>query len=409
MPYAYLRPDAIGCPDCGLVQQLPAADPRHVLECVRCGCSLAGPAGANIDVPLAFSAAALALLVPAVLAPLMSLISFGVERRDWLPTGVQVLWNEGFGTLGTVVFLFSVAIPFAYLGLIVCVLSAIRLGIRAPLGKLLRWAVELRPWAMTEVYLVGCCVAYTRLEAIGNVHVDVGGWCLMGATFAVLLAAVTLDVGSVWDALSFRAEPVRSARTISCDSCDLLLDEEHERSVCPRCGARLHRRIPDTLKRTLALVIAGFLLYVPANLLPVLSIERFGREEPNTILRGVHELISTGLWPLAIIVFTASIVVPLVKLCGLSLMLLLTSRRSRRWLLGRTRLYRFIDFIGRWSSIDLFMISILVALVQFGALTRVRPQAGAVAFGAVVVVTMFASRCFDPRVMWDAAAVDGAT
>jgi paraquat-inducible protein A len=87
---------------------------------------------------------------------------------------------------------------------------------------------------------------------------------------------------------------------------------------------------------------------------------------------------------------------------------LLTSRRSRRWLLGRTRLYRFIDFIGRWSSIDLFMISILVALVQFGALTRVRPQAGAVAFGAVVVVTMFASRCFDPRVMWDAAAADGA-
>jgi uncharacterized paraquat-inducible protein A len=78
------------------------------------------------------------------------------------------------------VFLFSVAIPFAYLGLIVCVLSAIRLGIRAPLGKLLRWAVELRPWAMTEVYLVGCCVAYTRLEALGNVHVDVGGWCLMG-------------------------------------------------------------------------------------------------------------------------------------------------------------------------------------------------------------------------------------
>jgi paraquat-inducible protein A len=134
----------------------------------------------------------------------------------------------------------------------------------------------------------------------------------------------------------------------------------------------------------------------------VLSIERFGHEDPNTILGGVRELISNGLWPLAVIVFTASILVPLMKLFGLSLMLVMTRGRSRRWLIGRTRLYRFIDFIGRWSSIDLFMISILVALVQFGALTRVRPESGAMAFASVVVVTMFASRCFDPRIMWDA-------
>jgi paraquat-inducible protein A len=149
-------------------------------------------------------------------------------------------------------------------------------------------------------------------------------------------------------------------------------------------------------------VIAGFLLYLPANVLPVLSVERFGRVEPNTILSGVRELITLGLWPLAILVFAASILIPLAKLFGLSMMLLMTHFRSRRWLVGRTQLYRFIDFIGRWSSIDLFMISILVALVQFGNLTRVRPQGGAVAFAAVVIVTMLASRCFDPRVMWDA-------
>jgi paraquat-inducible protein A len=142
---------------------------------------------------------------------------------------------------------------------------------------------------------------------------------------------------------------------------------------------------------------------LPANALPVLSIERFGHEDPNTIIGGVHELITSGLWPLAAVVFTASILVPLMKLFGLSLMLVLTRWRSHRWLIGRTRLYRFIDFIGRWSNIDLFMISILVALVQFGTLTRVRPEAGALAFAAVVVVTMIASRCFDPRVMWDEA------
>jgi paraquat-inducible protein A len=135
----------------------------------------------------------------------------------------------------------------------------------------------------------------------------------------------------------------------------------------------------------------------------VLTIERFGREDTSTIVGGVHELITNGLWPLAIVVFTASVVVPLMKLFGLTLMLVMTSMRSARWLLMRTRLYRLIDMIGRWSNIDLFMISLLVALVQFGTLTTVRPQPGAIAFAAVVVITMAASRCFDTRLMWDAA------
>jgi paraquat-inducible protein A len=386
-----------------LVQQLPPPRPNAVIECVRCGSALSRPTIAGTAAPLAFSVAALILLLPAATMPLMSLVSFGVERTDWLPTGVEALWSGGFGTLAAVIFLLSIAIPFTYLGLLAGVLSATRLGFRAPLGRLFRWAVELRPWAMTEVYLVGCCVGYTRLQDVGNVHIDTGGWCLMATTLAVLLTGVTLDERAVWDALPFRVEPLRSGTTISCDTCDLLLDAERARSACPRCGTTLHPRKPDTLRRTLALVIAGFVLYLPANVLPVLSIERFGHDQPNTILSGVRELVSAGLWPLAIIVFAASILIPLMKLCGLSLMLVLTHWRSRRWLVGRTLMYRFIDFIGRWSSIDLFMISILVALVQFGALTRVRPESGAVAFAAVVVVTMFASRCFDPRVMWDAA------
>ena len=395
-------PGAIDCAHCGLVQHVPVSPRGSVLECVRCGHTLGAPAAAHIDVSLAFSAAALALMLPSALAPLMSLASFGVQRRSWLPTGVEALWHDGFPSLATVVFFFSIVIPFVYLALMVYVLGAVRLGAPGPLGKAFRWAGELRPWAMIEVYLVGCCVAYTRLEQVGDVHVGLGGWCLVAATFAVLLATVTLDEDAVWAALSIRDDPKRSRQTLRCDTCGLPMDAKYERSQCRCCGARVYRRKPATMQRTLALVIAGFLLYLPANVLPVLSVERFGRVEPNTILSGVRELISLGLWPLAILVFAASILIPLAKLCGLSLMLLMTHFRSNRWLVGRTQLYRFIDFIGRWSSIDLFMISILVALVQFGNLTRVRPQGGAVAFAAVVIVTMFASRCFDPRVMWDA-------
>jgi paraquat-inducible protein A len=392
-----------GCADCGLVQTLPSVPVGAIAQCVRCGHGLARGPGVGIDMSLAFSVTALLLLLPSTLSPLMSLISFGVQRRSWLPSGVEALWNDGFGPLATVVFLFSIAVPFVYFALMVWVLGAVRLGIAVPLGRLFRWAGELRPWAMIEVYLVGCCVAYSRLEDIGTVHVDVGGWCLFAAACSVLLAAINLDERAVWNALPTRAQPSPGKRSISCGACELLIDAAREDAACPRCGATLHRRKPDAMRRTLALVITGFLLYLPANLLPVLSIERFGRDEPNTILSGVHELITSGLWPLAVIVFTASMLVPLVKLFGLSLMLVMTRWRSRRWLVARTRLFRFIDLIGRWSSIDLFMISILVAMVQFGALTRVRPEPGAVAFAAVVVVTMFASRCFDPRVMWDQA------
>jgi paraquat-inducible protein A len=156
------------------------------------------------------------------------------------------------------------------------------------------------------------------------------------------------------------------------------------------------------MRRTVALVIAGYLLYIPANTMPVLTTIRLGREEHNTILSGVLELIQNDLWPLAVIVFTASIILPLLKLCGLTWMLVSTRRGSSRHLLGRTRLYRTIDAIGRWSNIDVFTVSVLVAVLQFGALTGVHAGDGLIAFAAVVIITMVATIVFDARLMWDA-------
>src|ERR1700733_9716963 len=133
--------DNIACPDCGLLQRLPR--PRTVSECVRCGFGLSRDANAGVEAPLVFAAAALLLLLPAAMTPLMSLISFGIQRQNWLPTGVEALWSGGFGALATVVFLFSIAIPFGYLGLLVWVLSGTQFGSKAPLGRLFRWVVEL--------------------------------------------------------------------------------------------------------------------------------------------------------------------------------------------------------------------------------------------------------------------------
>jgi paraquat-inducible protein A len=150
-------------------------------------------------------------------------------------------------------------------------------------------------------------------------------------------------------------------------------------------------------------VIAALVLYVPANLYPVLTVVQLGAGSPSTILGGVEELLASGMYPLAALVFFASILVPVLKLTGLLVMLLTTHYGLRTRPRDRTVLYRIVSAIGRWSMIDIFMESILVALVRFGVIVTIEPGGGAIAFAAVVVITMFAAEGFDPRLMWDAA------
>jgi len=173
-------------------------------------------------------------------------------------------------------------------------------------------------------------------------------------------------------------------------------------AFCPRCGAELCRRKPNSLARTWALVIAASILYIPANVYPIMTVISFGKGEPDTILSGVQSLMASGMWPLAILVFFASITVPLIKLFGLTLLLISVQYQWQWRPRQRTILYRITEAVGRWSMIDIFMISILVALVRLEAIATIEPGVGATSFAAVVVLTMFAAMSFDPRLIWDA-------
>ncbi len=314
------------------------------------------------------------------------------------------MWREGFGFLALIVAGFSIAAPLAYLGLLVAVLSGLGLGANpAWLGPAFRWTQFLRPWAMPEIYAVGGFVAYSRMEKIANVDVGAGGWALLAAALAFLAVDAMIDKRAVWRAIGPDAAIRPGEDAIACLSCGLLAPDAGEGARCPRCGAGLRRRKQEALARTAALVLAAALLYIPANFLPVLTIERYGRIESDTIMAGIRELAHIGAWPLAVIVFLASIVVPLLKLLSLAWFLAAEMRGSPRGLFARTRLHDIVNNIGRWSNIDVFMGSILAALVQFGVLYNVTAEPGAIAFAAVVLLTMIASRCFDPRLMWDAA------
>jgi paraquat-inducible protein A len=195
----------------------------------------------------------------------------------------------------------------------------------------------------------------------------------------------------------------RSLGLLVCTRCRATVratGEEH--SFCPRCGARLQMRRPQSLGTTAALVVTAAVLYIPANVLPVLSTRTFFGDDDDTIMSGVITLAQQGSWPIALLVFFASIVVPLLKLVAMGETLFAIWRNRVRFPLQRSRLFRLVEFVGRWSMLDVFAMSLLVSLVQIQSLAIVRIRPGAFAFAAVVVLTMLAAQSFDERLLWDA-------
>jgi paraquat-inducible protein A len=196
----------------------------------------------------------------------------------------------------------------------------------------------------------------------------------------------------------------RNASLISCHSCHLLCRAPSRSSntmMCPRCGATMHQRKPNSIKRTWALILAAYIFYIPANLLPITTVISFGKAQSDTIMSGVIYFIVSGMWPIALVIFVASVLVPLLKLFILTFLLISVQRRSAWRMTDRTRLYRITEAVGRWSMVDIYVVTILVALVNLGSLATIKAGPGAVFFAAVVVITLFAAMSFDPRLIWD--------
>lgn len=189
----------------------------------------------------------------------------------------------------------------------------------------------------------------------------------------------------------------------NCHVCGLLavLDQTNTISYCPRCGAGLHLRKPDSIARTWAFILAAAILYIPANVLPIMVTDTLFGTQSDTIMSGVAYLWHTGSWPLALIVFIASVVVPMLKLMALILLLISVQTRSSWAPLQRTRLFRLVELIGKWSMLDIFVVALMVTLVQLKVLASISAGPATLAFGAVVVLTMFAATSFDPRLIWD--------
>jgi paraquat-inducible protein A len=191
---------------------------------------------------------------------------------------------------------------------------------------------------------------------------------------------------------------------VRCHTCALACEDTtgmdtHPR--CPRCNAALHRRRPASIARAWALLLAGAICYIPANVLPVMYTFVPGGGGDSTIMSGINQFWHHGAYGIALVIFVASVIVPCTKFLVLGLLLATSRRRSQRARRTRARLYRMVEAIGYWSMLDVLVVAIVAALVRFQALGRIEPRAGIVFFGVVVILTMLSAMSFDPRLIWD--------
>lgn len=225
----------------------------------------------------------------------------------------------------------------------------------------------------------------------------------MGLRQGMLMKTAKVRTGHTHANLS-SDPPVTAAQRglMLCQTCGLLcIPSPLLQSACPRCASHLSLRKPNSIARTWAFLIAACILYIPANLLPIMQTRSLFEAQEDTIMSGIVFLWVTGSWPLAVLVFFASIVVPSFKLIALTGLTVSVQRRYRHHRQFRARVYRLVEVIGRWSMLDIYVVALLVALVQIKSLAIVNAGPGAAAFGAVVVLTIFAAESFDPRLIWD--------
>jgi paraquat-inducible protein A len=421
------------CPDCDLMQRIPVLSSGETARCLRCGHSMAAGKTDPLNRTFAFAIAAAIVLVIANVTPLMGLSAAGRHASTTIFGGVLKMWHQGQGITAALVAFCTVVAPTIYIAFMLTILVALRRDlVPSWIGTMLRISDAGKSWAMVEVMMLGILVALVKIADLATVIPGVGMFAVFALIVLVSAITVSFDPREVWSRIRWvdgaalpvgeeglsrpgedRPMPADAAEGLTaaglglvrCGACGLLSKPAvlAEPGYCPRCGKTLAVRHRRTIQRTWALLIAAAICYIPANLMPVMNTTMPAHAEKDTIMNGVILLYASGSWPLALIVLIASVIIPVAKIITLAYLLVTIQFRfrkleSRR---ERIRIYRFVEIIGRWSMLDVFVVTFVVALVQLQPLMSVEPGVGVVFFSAVVVLTMFAAQQFDPRLIWD--------
>jgi paraquat-inducible protein A len=417
------RHEIVACEECDLLQLAAPLAPGSSLRCRRCHAELGRGRTNGPEYALAFTLASAVLLVISNVFPIVGLSVNGNLVQTTLAGSVRMLYSHGTWPLAVLVFLTTILMPVLQTVAMLWLLLPLKFG-RVPWHAVegFRLFQLARPWGMTEVLILGLLVALVKLAHIAKVVPGTALWSFVVLMLLLAAASASFDPREMWSRIYalkkadgvWRVPSLKLRRTavtasayglVLCEECGLLASDPARSGVhaCPRCKSPLHRRKPASLSRTWAYLTAAIVLYVPANVLPVMNTSSLFGAQKDTIMSGVVYLWISGSWLLAVLVFIASIVVPMLKILGLAYLAVSTQLHSQWLPVQRTRIYRAVELVGRWSMLDIYVITMLVALVQFQALATIEAGPASIAFGAVVVLTLLAAMAFDPRLIWDAA------
>lgn len=362
----------------------------------------------------------LLMYLPAVLLPLMTFKSLGFSDSANVIESIVNFYKNDYYFVSLMVFLSAFAFPFLLLAIMFFITFNLRRG-RYPsfLPQLFRTYLHLEEWAMVEVYLLGIMITIIKMVDSSEIVYQWGMICFTSMVVLSLAVSTTLDKKYFWHLIEsngtlnacenivlpeeLSGEPTTGLqhKLTLCHTCEKIVSTSCEGKECPRCKAKIHIRIPGSTGKTWALILTSMVLIIPANLLPIMEVDFLGIPDKSTILDGIIYFFQHGSFFIGLVILTASILVPVFKIIGLSILLLSTHSRAPRYLRNKTIMYRSIAFIGRWSMLDIFVIALLTVLVDYGFFTSIHAAPAATYFCLVVAATMFAAITFDPRIMWD--------
>lgn len=420
--------DLVACPDCDKLLEKQDIPDNKAVQCPRCGSLLHTTIAHSLQKAIALSLAGLIIYIPAITLSIMTFTVAGLKGSGSVVDAMLALFEGDYYFVGLMVLLVSIVFPLLKLGLLFLSSVSIAFGRTSKnVVAMFRLYNHLSEWGMVEVYMLGILVSIIKMYSMAMIHYDIGFFCFIGLVILTVWSSTVVDdyrywilieegqkndssesLDSIRSGFDSDAETAREAGLVRCHDCGKLSINESVASDevlhCPRCHAKLHVRKPQSLNRTWALVLASLILYFPANILPMMRVNFMGTPDDSTILDGIIYFFQSGEYLVGGIILTASVLVPLFKILGIILILLSLRFHWTGWLKHKSAIFRFIEFIGRWSFLDVFVIALLAAMVRFGALTTIEADQAAPYFTAVVVCTMLAALSFDPRIMWDIGA-----
>lgn len=397
------------CHECDWVAALPPLARGEAAVCPRCGHQLAERHSVGTEVEIAWGLAALVALVIALSFEFISFETSGITHSIVLGDTALALFHYDYMFLGGLVLATTVLLPAIYLLIILYLDTGLALGRELPgsgaLASILR---PISPWIMSDVFIVGVLVSLVKIVTLADI--EIGPSFVAFCAYAVLMlrAISGFDPELLWDKIAGQTsapagvQPGRCAQEqgiTDCVACGALFDYAKS-PRCPRCQRKHRGHNLDRLQVTWALLVTATMLLLPANILPILNTTSFGNSEPQTIIGGAWYLAHNGSLPIAVVIFVASIVIPIVKILSLSWLCLQARNPKTENLHDKMQLYRVTEGIGRWSMIDVYVVAVLAALVQAGIFMTITPGPAAVYFASAVVVTMVAAMTFDTRLFW---------